>query len=253
MYRFSGEVDGLVTSRPANGVPAGASTRNPSTKSAASFIAGYACRRRNSAIAAEFVVVPHLVRKPSSPTGQIPQGPSTGAVARQRSVLWCSTQPRLWYSMRAVSAPVTRKSWIKTPQRRFRLPQIAGIRLPVIHLQVDVCRPLTAPRGSQVLIPDSLQVCRLTSGPGRRDQQVAAELEVERDQARIVILCKIRDAAVRRVGGRSCPRRSLTRVKKAAENRRRAFAATRRTIPRMPAGRSPGRRPEHRRRYRGNS
>ena len=41
----------------------------------------------------------------------------------------------------AVSAPVTRKSRIKTPQWLFRLPEIAGVCLPVVHLQVDVRRP----------------------------------------------------------------------------------------------------------------
>jgi hypothetical protein len=46
-YRFSGDVDGFVTSEPANFEPAGAGTSVSSTNSAAAFIAGYAWIRRN--------------------------------------------------------------------------------------------------------------------------------------------------------------------------------------------------------------
>jgi len=45
---FSGECDGQVTSFPATGVPAGASTRKSRMKRAAPCIKGHALRRRKS-------------------------------------------------------------------------------------------------------------------------------------------------------------------------------------------------------------
>ncbi len=82
-------------------------------------------------------------------------------------------------------------------QRVHRLGQVGRERRPVVHLGVDVDGVLAAPRRRHALVPEALQVRRLRTGPRAGDEQVAAVLEVERGQTRIIPVAK-RSARARR-------------------------------------------------------
>ena len=74
---------------------------------------------------------------------------------------------------------------------------------PVVHLGVDVAGVLAVPRRTQLVVPDALQVGRLAARAAGADQQVAAVLEDQRGQVRIVAVGELGDALVGRlVGGR---------------------------------------------------
>ena len=70
-------------------------------------------------------------------------------------------------------------------QRIVQFGQVARLRRPVVHLQVDVGVVVGVPRCIDVLVPNALQVGRQRSGATAANQQVATELEVGRQQVRI--------------------------------------------------------------------
>ncbi len=70
-------------------------------------------------------------------------------------------------------------------QRLVQLGEIGGLGGPVVHLRVDVQRPVRTPRRAHVFVPDALQVRRLRARAAARDQQVAAVLEQQLDQPRV--------------------------------------------------------------------
>src|SRR5262249_32124067 len=117
-----------------------------------------------------------------------------------------------------------------------QLRQVRDLGGPVVHLQVDVGVVVAVPRRGQGVVPQSLQVRRKISGARAADQQVSAHLEVQGDEARIVLAgthrgqafvgrlaaatCGVRDAGIRddAVGGSSRVRRTQAQadaVKKA--------------------------------------
>ncbi len=52
-------------------------------------------------------------------------------------------------------------------QRRQRLgaiAQIARLRRPVVHLHIDVCRPVTTPWRLHLVVPNALEIRRLRAG-----------------------------------------------------------------------------------------
>ena len=57
---------------------------------------------------------------------------------------------------------------------------------PIIHFRIDVDGVLAIPWRTQFIVPDSLQVGRLTTGLRRRNQQVTAILIIKRDKLRII-------------------------------------------------------------------
>ena len=67
-------------------------------------------------------------------------------------------------------------------QRLVQLGEVADLGRPVVHLDVDVEMPVAVPRRLDFLGPDALQVGRQSAGPRGADQQVAAEVEIQRRQ-----------------------------------------------------------------------
>src|SRR5436190_1302760 len=65
------------------------------------------------------------------------------------------------------------------------LTKIADLRGPVIHLAVDVERPLAFPRRIEQIIPDALQIRRLSSRAAARNQKVATILKMQRGKRQI--------------------------------------------------------------------
>ena len=71
-------------------------------------------------------------------------------------------------------------------ERLVTLRQVRDLGRPVVHLRVDVDRELAVPRRDVAVVPDPLQVRRQRPGAARAEQQVAPELEDEREQAGVV-------------------------------------------------------------------
>ena len=78
----------------------------------------------------------------------------------------------------------------------MQLSQIRGFGRPIVHLRIDVHGVFAVPWRKQMLIPDPLKVGRLSSRPGRCDQQVAPILEVETDELRVTTVEKLPDPLV---------------------------------------------------------
>ena len=84
---------------------------------------------------------------------------------------------------RALSGPAQLRD--QADQRLGAVAQVAALHRPVVHLDVDVRGPVTAPRRRHLVVPDALQVGRLRSRSRARNEHVAPILEVEREQRRI--------------------------------------------------------------------
>ena len=97
---------------------------------------------------------------------------------------------------------------------------------PVVHLGVDVDRVVAAPRRTHVRVPDALQVQRRAARPRPADQQVAAELEVERLERRVGRAVAV--LAQPGVGGLAVLRRAAEVERDAPEQRARGRARARR-------------------------
>ena len=76
------------------------------------------------------------------------------------------------------------------------LRQVRDFGGPVVHLGVDVRSPLAFPRRAETLVPYPLQVRWLRARPRARDQQVSAELEIQLDELRVVLLGESPDAFI---------------------------------------------------------
>ena len=72
-------------------------------------------------------------------------------------------------------------------QRRRALRQRGNLRRPVVHLQVDVQVVVAVPGRLHLLAPDPLEVGGQRPGSGTGDEEIAAVLEVESQQARIIL------------------------------------------------------------------
>ena len=70
-------------------------------------------------------------------------------------------------------------------QRLMALAQVAQLGGPIIHLAIDVHRPLAFPRRIQLLVPDALQIGRLRTRTAAGDQEITAILKMQRGQRRI--------------------------------------------------------------------
>ena len=70
-------------------------------------------------------------------------------------------------------------------ERLVQFGEVADLRRPVVHLDVDVDGVLALPRRRQRVVPDSLKVRRHRSRTAARNEQVARELEVDRLELRI--------------------------------------------------------------------
>ena len=87
-------------------------------------------------------------------------------------------------------------------QGTVALGQVGCLGRPVIHLCIDVERPVAAPRSSELFVPDALQIGGLRAGPAGGDQQVAPIVEQERRQGRLGIAAERADPFVGRQGRR---------------------------------------------------
>src|SRR5262245_7705041 len=70
---------------------------------------------------------------------------------------------------------------------------------PVVHLRVDVDRPLAVPWWVFRLVPNALQIGRLRTGTRTGDQEVPSKLKIERRQLWIALLLELFNAAIRRL------------------------------------------------------
>ena len=71
-------------------------------------------------------------------------------------------------------------------ERLMGLSEVGHLRRPVVHLGIDVEGILAVPCGVGAIVPDTLQVSRLSPRLRRGDQQVTAELSEQRHQGRIL-------------------------------------------------------------------
>ena len=65
----------------------------------------------------------------------------------------------------------------KAEIRLRTLSQVAALGMPVIHLGIDIDRPVAAPGSAQLPAPDSLQVGGKASFSGGSDEQIPSVLE----------------------------------------------------------------------------
>src|ERR1051326_6764679 len=67
-------------------------------------------------------------------------------------------------------------------ERFVTLGQVARLCRPVVHLGVDVQRPVRAPGRTDLVVPDALEIGGLRPRPRAGDEEIAAVLEVEGDR-----------------------------------------------------------------------
>ena len=70
-------------------------------------------------------------------------------------------------------------------QWKVALGEVGYFHRPVVDLRIAIDRPVGRPGRVQVLVPNPLKVGWLAARARRRDQQVAAELEIKRSKPRI--------------------------------------------------------------------
>ena len=70
-------------------------------------------------------------------------------------------------------------------QRPYHLRKIARFGWPIVHGEIDVHRVLRVPPRILIVVPDALQIGRLRAGPRTRDEEISAELVVQRRQLRV--------------------------------------------------------------------
>ena len=122
--------------------------------------------------------------------------PSTGKLSRQMVVLWCRTQPRWPYILRAATAPVTAASRTMRNSGSVSSGRLVDLGRPVVHLGVDVDGVGRGPGRHHLVVPDALQVERLGARARAGDQQVAPVLEDQRRQIGIARHAERGDALV---------------------------------------------------------
>ena len=115
----------------------------------------------------------------------LPKSP-TGADWHQRSALWCADPAAAAVVDPCRLASVHREAPDQVEERLVALGEVRHLGGPHVHLGIDVDRPVAAPGGAHLVVPDPLEIGGLAARPGAGDQEVAAVLEVERHQPRIV-------------------------------------------------------------------
>ncbi len=101
-------------------------------------------------------------------------------------------------------------------QRQVAFGEVGLLHRPVVHFGVDVVGVLAVPGGLVGIVPDALQVGGLPAGTAGADHQVAAVLEEQRDQRRVVARGEGGDALV---GGQFGGGRGAEVERHAAEQR----------------------------------
>ena len=223
---FSGEIEGAVArppfpsgDEPVERELGGAAQERP---------AGVA---QPGSVARERVVLPQVHRVPGRahrPVGPLRVAlapvPDRGGLPPQVGVVVRHPAPRPVVDPRGLAA-VSRELGDHPQHRLVALGEVRHLRRPVVHLAVDVHRPVGAPRRAHVLVPDPLQVRGLAAGAGARDEQVAPVLEDERHEGGVLGRGGRRAAARRWAGRRRAGRGRGARGRRGAGGRRRARRA----------------------------
>ena len=148
-------------------------------------------------IAREQVLFPKMLAEPG-PAGDPDAvvGGVDGGRARQRSKLWCVTQPRAPYCSLATDRAGMRQVGNRVVQRRLAFGQVRRQRGPVVHLRIDVAGVLAVPGRVERIVPDALQIGRLPALAAGGNQQIAAVLEEQRGQVGVVAVAEVAEADV---------------------------------------------------------
>ena len=83
-------------------------------------------------------------------------------------------------------------------QRLVELGKVGGLHRPVVHLRIDVDGIFTVPRCIFAVVPNALQVCRLSTRLGRGDEQIATIVIHQRHHRHILAARKFLQALVGR-------------------------------------------------------
>jgi len=70
-------------------------------------------------------------------------------------------------------------------ERTSAFGEVGGFGGPVVHLDVDVGSPVGAPRRGDLVVPNALEIRGLGAGAGAADEEIAAVLEVKREEGGI--------------------------------------------------------------------
>ena len=142
--------------------------------------------REERAIGLEQVVLPQMLREPRGAGRPQPrarqiagrrEAPDVGDVMRDEPA-------RAVVHARGLAAGLAQRIE-KLKQRLVQLGKVGHLRRPVVHLQIDVEVIVGVPRRAHAVVPHALQIRGKIARPAAGDQQVAAELEVQRVEHRI--------------------------------------------------------------------
>ena len=138
------------------------------------------------AVAREGVMLPEMLAQPGrAADGRAParvfarrgESPRVGDDVRHPAA-------RIVVGLRGLAARLDQRG-DELVQRLMEFGEVADLGGPVVHLHVDVEMPVAVPRSLDFLGPDALQVGGQAAGPRGADEQVAAEVEVQRRQRRV--------------------------------------------------------------------
>ncbi len=143
------------------------------------------------------VVLPEVRAQPGAARG--PQAPQRAVDRRggppQVGVVMANPAARAVHAMRG-HRPRNREILDHPDQRLDALGEGGDLGRPIVHLGVDVDRVLAAPGRRDLVVPYALEVGGLAAGARRRDQQVAAIVEIKRGERRVVRIARLPDAQV---------------------------------------------------------
>ena len=91
----------------------------------------------------------------------------------------------------------------------MQLGQAGHLCRPVIHFRIDIGSVLAVPRRREALIPDTLEIGRLSSRLRTTYQEVTSELKVQLNQLRIITLRKFLHTHI----GSACSCRGCSQIK----------------------------------------
>ena len=83
-------------------------------------------------------------------------------------------------------------------QRLRGVTEIRYLGRPVVHLRIDVDGIFTVPRCIFAVVPNALQVCRLSTRLGRGDEQITTVIIHQRYHRHILAACKFLQALIGR-------------------------------------------------------
>ena len=141
---------------------------------------------QEGAIGIELIVLPQMLREPRRTGG--PQTRSR-AIARRREspdvadVMRDEAVGSVMHA-RGLSPRLAQRLEI-VEEGLMELGEVRHFRRPVIHLQVDVEVVVAVPRREHAVVPQPLQVRGEPARAAARNQQIAAELKIERFEAEI--------------------------------------------------------------------